>query len=95
MSLKCGTAQRSVEMSKKLHAVIETFPKYEELVRELSGSNPEFETLCHRFSEVTEELHKLDQGSESESESKSGELKRRRNALSEQLHALMSASMRV
>jgi uncharacterized protein YdcH (DUF465 family) len=78
-------------MSKKLHAVIEAFPKYEEL----SGSNPEFETLCHRFSEVTEELHKLEQGPESESESKSSELKHRRNALSEQLHALMSASMRV
>ena len=33
-------------MASKLHAVMETFPQFEELVRELSGTNLEFESLC-------------------------------------------------
>lgn len=81
-------------MSEKLHAVIETFPQFEELVRELSGTNPEFETLCHRYSEATEELHSLEQAADAERDSRAGELERRRKALADELHALMSANMR-
>ena len=81
-------------MTETLHAIIETFPQFEELVRELSGTNPEFESLCHRYSEATEELHKLDQVADAERDSRADELKRRRNALADELHALMSANMR-
>jgi len=81
-------------MSSKLHAVIETFPKFEKLVNELSGTNPEFESLCHRYGEVTEALHKLEQVPNPERDSKAGELKHRQSALADQLHALMSANMR-
>lgn len=81
-------------MSKKLHAVIETFPELEELVRELSGTNPEFESLCHEYSKVTESLHGLEQVAEADTESKVAALKHRRNALVDELHAMMSANMR-
>ena len=81
-------------MTEKLHAIIETFPQSEELVRELSGTNPEFESLCHQYSEATEELHNLEQIADPERDSKADELKRRRNALAEEMHALMSANMR-
>lgn len=80
-------------MSKKLHAVIETYPQYEEL-SELSGTNPEFETLCHRYNEVTGKLHDLEQVADADGESRAGELRRRRGALADELHALMSANMR-
>lgn len=81
-------------MSAKLHAVIESFPRFEALVRELSGTNPEFESLCHQYGEVTEALHDLEQSPDAETESRAGELKRRRSALADELHALMSANMR-
>lgn len=81
-------------MSKKLHAVIQTFPDHEELVRELSGTNPEFESLCHEYSEVTESLHGLEQGEEADTESRVEALRHRRTALADELHALMSANMR-
>ena len=81
-------------MSKKLDAVIDTFPEHEELVRELSGTNPEFESLCHEYSSVTESLHGLEQVPEADRESRASTLKRRRNALADELHALMSANMR-
>lgn len=81
-------------MSKKLHAVIQTFPDFEELVRELSGTSPEFESLCHRYGEVTEQLHALEQTADPQGNSKVLELKHRRGALADELHALMSANMR-
>ena len=81
-------------MSERLHAVIETFPQFEELVRELSGTNLEFETLCHQYSEATEELHTLEQAVDPERDSKADALERRRKALADELHALMSANMR-
>jgi uncharacterized protein YdcH (DUF465 family) len=81
-------------MSKKLHAVIAAFPEHEELVRELSGTNPEFDSLCHEYSEVTASLHGLEQVPEADTQSKSEALKHRRNALADELHALMSANMR-
>ena len=81
-------------MSSKLHAVIQTFPEHEGLVRELSGTNPEFESLCHEYSKVTESLHGLEQGAEADTESRAAALKQRRNSLVDQLHAMMSANMR-
>ena len=81
-------------MSKKLHAVIAAFPEHEELVRALSGTHPEFDSLCHEYSEVTASLQGLEQVPEADTESKSEALKHRRNALAEELHALMSANMR-
>lgn len=81
-------------MSKKLHAVIQTFPEFEQLVRELSGTNPEFESLCHEYGKVTERLHGLEQMPEADTEAKRTELKHRRSALGDELHAMMSANMR-
>lgn len=81
-------------MSKKLHAVIETFPEHEELVRELSGTNPDFESLCHEYGKVTESLHGLEQAPEADREARAEALKHRRNALADELHAMMSANMR-
>jgi len=81
-------------MSKKLHAVIQTFPELEGLVRELSGTNPDFESLCHEYGKVTESLNGLEQGAEADTESRAAALKRRRNALADELHAMMSANMR-
>lgn len=81
-------------MTTRLHAVIETFPQFEALVRELSGTNPEFEALCHRYSEVTEALRALDQAADVERDARAEDLKRRASALVDELHALMSANMR-
>lgn len=81
-------------MASKLHAVMETFPQFEELVRELSGTNLEFESLCRQYSDVTEALHGLEQTPDVEGDSDALELRRRRSALADELHALMSANMR-
>lgn len=81
-------------MSSKLQAVIQTFPELEELVRELSGTNPEFESLCHEYSKVTESLHGLEQVPEADTDAKHAQLKKRQSALADELHAMMSANMR-
>lgn len=81
-------------MSNKIHAVIETFPELEALVHELSGTNPDFESLCHEYGKVTNSLHALEQSAEADTQSRAAELKRRRNALADELHAMMSANMR-
>ena len=86
--------QRESPMSKKLHAVIQTFPEFEGLVRKLSGTNPDFDSLCHEYSQVTESLHGLEPGAEADTQSRAAALKRRRNALADELHAMMSANMR-
>lgn len=81
-------------MRKRLHTVIETFPQFEELVRELAGTNPDFEALCHEYGEVTEKLHDLEELPEADRESRRDALNHRRAALAEELHALMSANVR-
>jgi len=81
-------------MSKRLHTVIETFPQYEELIRELAGTSPEFEALCHEYGEVTEKLHGLEESSDVDRDSRADTLKHRRAALADELHALMSQSAR-
>ena len=81
-------------MALKLDGVIERFPEREELIRELSGTNPEFEALCHRYDRVTEELQGLEQTVDVERDARANELERRRAALVDELHALMSANMR-
>lgn len=81
-------------MSSKLKAVVETFPQYEELVRELSGTNLEFESLCHQYGDVTEALQRLEQTADAKGDSDALELRRRRSALADELHALMSANAR-
>lgn len=81
-------------MGKRLHTVIETFPQFEELIRELAGTNPEFEALCHEYSEVTEKLHGLEELPDVDRDARGDALKHRRAALAEELHALMSANAR-
>lgn len=81
-------------MASKLTAVVETFPQHEELVRQLSGTNLEFESLCHQYSDVTEALHSIEQTADVTGDSDALELRRRRSALADELHALMSANMR-
>ena len=81
-------------MSKRLHTVMETFPQYEELIRELAGTNPEFESLCHEYGQVTEKLHHLEEIGDVDRDARSDALRHRRAALADELHALMSQSAR-
>ena len=82
-------------MSSKPHQVIERFPDREPVIRRLFETSPNFNALCHAYSEVTEALHRLQASAEPIAESEIERLRKRRANLDDQMLAMMQQTARV
>ncbi len=82
-------------MSSKPHQVIQRFPDQEPVIRRLFETSPNFNALCHTYSEVTEALHRLQASAEPSAESEIERLRKRRANLDDQMLAMMQQTARV
>ncbi len=75
--------------------LIDRFPEYQTAIKELGSTHANFNALCHKYGELTDKLGGVDTLSEPAAGAESEELRRRRNAIEEELLAMMSQNMRV
>ena len=69
--------------------VTRRFPEHAERIGDLSRSNTEFHTLCHRYGEVSDKLVRLESMPAAYVEVEAEMLRRRRAALADEILAMM------
>ncbi len=82
-------------MSNEPHHVIQRFPDQEPMIRRLFETSPNFNALCHAYSEVTEALHRLQASSDPGAGSEIERLRKRRANLVDEMLAMMQQTARV
>ena len=76
-----------------IHKILKRLPSFRHMAEQLSGSNSAFDDLCHEFNIVSESID--DVGiADLETSDALATLKRRRQALEDQLIALMETNIR-
>ena len=63
-------------------------------ILDLATTNPSFNALCERYATVASDIRTLEQSAEKDAELQVVELRKRRAAVEEELHAMMSANLR-
>jgi uncharacterized protein YdcH (DUF465 family) len=75
--------------------VIQRFPDREPTIRQLFETSPNFNALCHAYSEVTEALHRLQASAEPSAGFEIERLRKRRANLDDEMLAMMQQTARV
>ncbi len=81
-------------MSEGIRRVIERFPHFEAIIRELSETHMGFGVLCHEYERINLEIGNLDQQVDLHAYDEARNLHRRRLALEEELVGLMETNLR-
>lgn len=79
-------------MSHTPHELADEFPDDHRLLHELKLGNPHFVTLADRYHAVNGEIHRIEAGVESPSDSHTEVLKKQRLALLDEIAAILTKS---
>lgn len=82
-------------MSESARRVLERFPESKRQIHELIESNASFNTLCHDYNHVVDEIDRLVRQTDPRDIVRGEELQRRRVAMETELLALMEGNIRV
>ncbi len=75
--------------------IIARFPEYQRTIVSMREPGSNFNTLCHEYEEVEDELNRLEASSEADAEARADRLRQRRDALEQELLAMMQQTQRV
>ena len=82
-------------MTDAIKRILDRFPDFRDRVTSLDEPGSHFNTLCHEFERVEGTLAKLEGASESDALPEAERLRRRRDALEQELLAMMQQTQRV
>ena len=75
--------------------IVERFPDMRERIHTLNEPGSNFNALCHEYGQVADELGRTEASRDADSAQQADRLRRRRDALEQQLLAMMQQSQRV
>lgn len=79
-------------MSKHLDLVVS---RLRNMLTRVSAKDPDFDDLCVRHATVTEEIRKLNPGTDPSDAQRDDQLRRRRAALEDEMLAIMQSNTRI
>jgi uncharacterized protein YdcH (DUF465 family) len=82
-------------MTNPIKRVTDRFPDQKETIVSLNEPGSNFNALCHEYGQVADQLGRTEASHEADSEQQADRLRRRRDALEQQLLAMMQQSQRV
>jgi uncharacterized protein YdcH (DUF465 family) len=82
-------------MTDPIRRIVERFPDFRERIKALNEPGSNFNALCHEYGQVADRLGRTEASREADSEQQADRLRRRRDALEQQLLAMMQQTQRV